>query len=281
MAVVLALGAAVVYGSADFMGGLVSRRAAALSVALGAQLSGVLVLLAALPFLGPVHATGLDLAWGALAGVFGGGGLVILFRVLAKGPMSVVAPTTALSAAVVPILAGVLLGDRPGRLAVVGIAVSFVAVLLITRESPEQRAAEGRVRVAVLAAALLAGAVFGLFFVCLHQTSPAAGLWPLLAAKAVSVPAIAAIVWRKRIPLEWSAPGVGRTIMVSGALDMAANVLYLLALRHGMLAVVAAVSGLYPASTVLLARSQLDERLHHVQVVGLVAAACAAVLVAV
>ena len=281
MAVVLALGAAVIYGSADFMGGLVSRRAAALSVALGAQLTGLVVLAGVLPFLGPMQATGRDLALGAVAGVFGGLGLVLLFRVLARGPMSVVAPTTALSAAVVPILAGVLQGERPGPLAIVGIGVSFVAVLLITRESPAQRAAGGQVSLRVLGASLAAGAIFGLFFVALHQTSDGAGLWPLLTAKLVSVPVLGLLVVRRRLPLGWGAPGVARTVFLSGALDMAANVLYLLALRHGMLAVVAATAGLYPASTVLLARSQLDERLHHVQVIGLGIAACAAVLIAI
>ncbi|MCU1354675.1 MAG: conserved rane protein of unknown function [Acidimicrobiales bacterium] len=281
MAIFLALGAAVVYGSADFMGGLVSRRAAALSVALGAQLSGLLVLAVALPFLGPMQATAADLGWGGLAGIFGGLGLVLLFRVLAQGPMSVVAPTTALSAAIVPILAGVVQGERPGPLAVIGILVSLVAVMLITRESPEQRAAGGQVSLRVLGTALAAGAIFGFFFVALHQTSDAAGLWPLLAAKVVSVPMLGLLVVRRGLALDWSVPEVGRTIVLSGALDMAANVLYLLALRHGMLAVVAAIAGLYPASTVLLARSQLDERLHHVQVIGLGVAACAAILIAV
>jgi drug/metabolite transporter (DMT)-like permease len=281
MAVVLALGAAVVYGSADFMGGLVARRASALSVALGAQLSGLVLLATALPFLGPSTVTGTDLAWGALAGVFGGAGLVMLLGVLARGPMSIVAPTTALSAAVVPILAGLLQGDRPGALAFVGMAVALVAVALVTREPSSRRAVGGGVSLSLVATALAAGVVFGLFFVALHRTGHDAGLWPLLAARLVSVPMLGAMVLRRRTPLGWGRPGVGNIVLLSGALDMAANILYLLALRHGMLAVVAAVAGLYPASTVLLARAQLDERLHRVQVAGLVVAASAAVLIAI
>jgi uncharacterized membrane protein len=132
-----------------------------------------------------------------------------------------------------------------------------------------------------VAASLVAGATFGLFFVALHRTGQHAGLWPLLAARSVSVPLLGVLVLRRRAPLGWAASGVGSVVLLSGALDMAANVLYLLAVRHGMLAVVAAVAGLYPASTVLLARAQLDERLHRVQVVGLAVAATAAVLIAV
>ena len=280
MAVVLALGAAMVYGSADFMGGLVSRRVAPIAVAFGTQLTGLLMLLAVLPFLGPAAVTTADLAWGGVAGLFGGLGVVILFRVLAQGPMSVVAPVTALSAAVVPILAGLALGDRPAGSAFVGMGVSLVAVVLITRERPAPGAPATIDRRVVLGS-LAGGAVFGLFFVALHQTGHHAGLWPLLAARLTSVPLLAMLVRRTAPTRVWRAAGVRRSIAVSGALDMAANVLYLVALRHGMLAVVAAVAGLYPAATVLLARSHLDERLHRTQLLGLGVAACAAVLVAV
>lgn len=279
MSVVLALGAAVVFGSADFMGGLVSRRVAPLAVALGSQLSGLVVLVAVLPFLGPATVTPADVAWGGIGGLFGGIGLVLLFRVLAKGPMSIVAPTTALSASTVPILAGIALGDRPGPIAIAGIGVALVAVLLITREHTDEHTT--RIEPRVVVGALVSGVLFGFFFVALHQTGSDTGLWPLLAARAVSIPVLAALVVRKGVHLDWLAPGARRVILLSGALDMAANVLYLLALRHGMLAVVAAVAGLYPASTVLLARSHLDERLQRIQVVGLGVAACAAMLIAV
>ena len=107
----------------------------------GAQLTGLLVLLVAMPLLGPASPTGHDLLFGSIAGIFGGTGIVLLYRALATGPMSVVAPTTALAASVIPILAGIVLGERPGGLAVVGIAVSLVAVVLITRDRSMARAA--------------------------------------------------------------------------------------------------------------------------------------------
>ncbi|WP_426574369.1 EamA family transporter [Aquihabitans sp. McL0605] len=278
MAIVLALGAAFAYGSADFVGGLAARRTSPLVSAFGAQVSGLLVLLTAMPFLGHASFTPRDLAFGAVAGLFGGGGLVLLYRALAEGPMSVVAPVTALSASLVPILAGLLLGDRPGLMVIAGIAVSLVAVLLITRERP---ASEHHVPASrqVLLLALGGGAIFGLFFVCLHQTSSSAGLWPLLAARFVSVPMLALLV-RRSHGGAFEVPRLTKHVMVSGSLDMGANICYLIALRHGMLAVVAALTGLYPASTIILAQSHLRERLHLPQVVGLGVAACAAVLIA-
>jgi drug/metabolite transporter (DMT)-like permease len=279
MAIALALSAALAYGSADFVGGLAARRSSPLITAFGAQLSGLVVLLFAMPFLGPAAPTGRDLAFGAVAGLFGGGGLLLLYRALAAGPMSVVAPTTALSASVVPILAGVLLGERPGPLALVGIAVSLVAVVLITRErASEHQPPAGR---QVIALALGGGAIFGLFFVFLHQAGDAAGLWPLLAARFASVPLLAVLIARQVGFRRLEAPRISSAVVVSGTLDMGANVCYLLALRHGMLAVVAALTGLYPASTIVLAQSHLRERLHLPQVVGLGVAACAAILIAV
>ncbi|NLD78398.1 MAG: EamA family transporter [Acidimicrobiales bacterium] len=279
MAIVLALGAAAFYGSADFMGGLATRRSAALTVAFGAQVSGVLVLLGGLALLGPATITGADLGFGALAGLFGGIGLILIYRALAAGPMSVVAPTSALSAASVPVLAGLLLGDRPEPLALTGIAISFVAVLLITWERTEPGVAR-RVSRRVVLAALAGGTLFGLFFVALHQADPNAGLWPLLAARAASLPVLAALLRRSGSALS-SERGLMGTIVVSGALDMLANIFFLLATRHGMLAVVSALTGLYPATTVMLAQTRLGERMRGVQGAGLAVAALAAVMVAV
>ncbi len=292
MSVVLALGAAVVFGSADFLGGLASRRRTALAVALLSQLAGLLALVAVLPLLGPATVTPRDLGLGALGGLFGSSGVVLLFRSLAKGPMSVVAPTAALSASVVPILAGLLLGERPGLPALVGIAIALGAVLLITREGPaddapllgeaDASATTPGAALRVAGTALLAGALFGLFFVCLHGTGDDAGLYPLLGARMASVPFLAILLATKGGGVRGALSGRGLgTVAISGVLDMTANVLYLLALRHGMLAVVSAITGLYPASTVLLAQTVLDERMRRTQIAGLAVAAVAAALVAV
>ena len=280
MAIVLALGAAAFYGSSDFIGAMATRRHAALAVAFGAQLAGLLTLAVLLPFLGAAAVTTPDLIAGALAGVFGGAGVLAVYRCLAAGPMSVVAPTTALSASAVPVLAGFFLGERPGPTAVIGIAVAFVAVALITREAPEPGAGPQRVRIAVLAPALLAGALIGLFFVFLGGAHEDAGLWPLLAARLTSVPILGWLMITRRTPRVRGTGLIG-VILVSGVLDMTANVLFLMASHQGMLAVVAALTGLYPASTIVLAQTRLQERMAPVQFAGLGVAALAAVLVSV
>lgn len=284
MSVVLALGAAVVFGSADFLGGLASRRRAALAVALGTQVAGFVALVIALPLLPSATVAPRDLLLGAVGGLFGSSGVVLLFRCLARGPMSVVAPVAALTASVVPILAGVVQGERPGAAAVLGIAVALVAVVLITREGDDVSVAGERARagVEVVLTALAAGALFGLFFVCLHGTGDDAGLYPLLGARLASLPFLAVLVTARGEGLREAFTGRGLPIVVvSGVLDMAANVLYLVALRHGLLAVVSALTGLYPAATVVLAQTVLDERMRRTQVAGLAVAAVAATLVAV
>ncbi len=279
MAIVLALSAALAYGSADFVGGLASRRTPPVAAAFGAQLGGLLLLLVALPILGGPAPTARTIGVGAVAGIFGGVGLVLLYRALARGPMSIVAPTTALSASLVPILAGIALGERPGPVTFIGIAVSLVAVVLITREPAAAGTVAGADR-RVLGLALAAGAIFGMFFVVLHQAGDGAGLWPLLGARLVSVPLLLVLARRQAAALAWADPSTAPRVLLSGTLDMAANIAYLLALRHGMLAVVAAITGLYPASTVLLAQAHLEERLHRTQLAGLATAAAAAVLIA-
>ncbi len=278
MSIMLALGAAAFYGSADFVGAVATRRASVLSVALGAQIGGLLLLLMALPFLGAATVTGADLTAGAAAGVFGGFGLIVVYKALAKGPMSIVAPTTALSASAVPVLVGLLMGERPGLPALAGIAVAFIAVALITRERRDVVVPRAVVLRALLPA-LGGGAVFGLFFVFLHQAGDSAGLWPLVAARAVSIPILISLVVARRTPIVRDASMIG-ALFTSGALDMAANVLFLLASRYGMLAVVAAITGLYPASTVVLAQTRLGERMQPIQFAGLGVAVLAAVMVA-
>ena len=284
MSVVLALGAAVVFGSADFLGGLASRRRAALAVAFGTQLAGFVALVIALPLLPSATVAPKDLLLGALGGLFGSSGVVLLFRSLAKGPMSVVAPVAALTASVVPILAGVIQGERPGTAAMAGIVVALVAVVLVPREGDDVAVdgARARADLDVVLTALAAGALFGLFFVCLHHTGDDAGLYPLLGARLASLPFLAILITARGEGLREAFTGRGLPIVgVSGVLDMAANILYLVALRHGLLAVVSAVTGLYPAVTVVLAQTVLDERMRRIQVAGLGVAAVAATLVAV
>ncbi len=276
MAVVLALASAAVYGAADFLGGLASRRAAVLGVVALSQLSGLLALLVLLFWLGG-DAGAADLGWGAAAGVAGAAGLVVFFRTLARGVMSVVAPVTAVTAAAVPVGIGLLDGDRVRPWAAVGIALALVAVLLV---SAEHGLAElTRARSAGLGSALVAGTAFGCFFVLLDRTSEDAGLAPLVPARLASVVLVLVIAGLGRQSLR-----TGRTalplIAASGVGDMTANALFLLATQAGgQLAIVGVLASLYPVSTVVLAQLVLRERLVPAQFGGLLLAVAAVVLI--
>ncbi|RBY89168.1 EamA family transporter [Blastococcus sp. TBT05-19] len=276
MAVVLALASAVVYGASDFLGGLASRRATVFAVVALSQVAGLTALLVLLPWVGgPV--TTADLGWGAAAGLTGSTGLLVFFRALAGGVMSVIAPVTAVTAAAVPVLVGLLGGDRIGPAAAGGIALALVAVVLVSAESGLR--ALRAVRPAGLLPALAAGAAFGLFFVLLDRTSADAGLTPLVAARTASVAMVllVALAARRSVrPTRAALP----LIVASGVGDMAANGLFLLATQAGdPLAITGVLSSLYPVSTVVLAQLVLRERLVPAQISGLAAAAAAVVLI--
>jgi uncharacterized membrane protein len=276
VAVVLALVSAVVYGASDFLGGLSSRRASVFGVVALAQLVGLVALLLLLPWLGGPVGRG-DLGWGVAAGLAGAAGLIVFFRTLARGVMSVVAPVTAVTAAAVPVLVGVLGGESIGPWAAVGIVLALAAVVLVSAEGglSALRAA----RPASLAPALAAGVAFGSFFVFLDRTSADAGLTPLVAARLTSVCLAVALALVARQPLR-----VGRAtlplVALSGLGDMTANALFLVSTQQdGPLAITGVLASLYPVSTVVLAQLVLRERLAGTQVAGLGTAVAAVVLI--
>ncbi|WP_138757957.1 EamA family transporter [Modestobacter altitudinis] len=276
MAVFLALASAVVYGASDFLGGLSSRRASVFGVVVLSQAVGLLALLVLLPWLGgPVQPA--DLAWGATAGLAGAAGLVVFFRALASGVMSVVAPVTAVTAAAVPVLAGLLSGDSVTAWAALGIALALVAVVLVSAEGG--LSALRTARPASLVPALVAGTAFGVFFVLLDRISADAGLTPLVAARVASAALVAVLALVGRRSLRVARPAVP-LVALSGVGDMTANALFLLATQQGgALAITGVLASLYPVSTVVLAQLVLRERLGGAQVAGLVTAVAAVVLI--
>jgi uncharacterized membrane protein len=275
MAVVLAVSSAVVYGASDFLGGLASRKATVFGVVALSQVAGLVALLALLPWLGgPV--TRADLGWGAAAGLVGATGLLVFFRALARGVMSVIAPVTAVTAAAVPVLAGLLGGNRIGPVAGAGIVLALMAVVLVSADGGlgQLRAA----RPANLGAPLIAGTAFGCFFVLLDRTSADAGLTPLVAARIASflLVIVVALIGRRSLRV---GRGALPFVLASGVGDMTANALFLLATQQeGQLAITGVLASLYPVSTVVLAQSLLRERLVRAQFAGLAAAVASVVL---
>ncbi|MGA9275891.1 DMT family transporter [Ilumatobacter sp.] len=271
MPALLAIAAACTFGVADFLGGLATRRAAVVAVTLitnlaGAALAVVLVLVIDGAW------TAQSVAWGAAGGLAGLGGLVLLYQGLAEGPNRLVSPLSAVVAAAVPVVVGVVLGDRPGSLAIAGICLVPFAVWLVAGGDIAVSGASTR----PLTLGVGAGLGFGTFFVLLAQTPDDAGAVPLLMARVASVTVliIAAVVTRPSRP-EMSTIGIAIT---AGALDMTANGLFLWSTLGGDLAIVGALVSLFPATTVLLAVAFLGERLDRKQAVGLVLAVTAAAL---
>jgi drug/metabolite transporter (DMT)-like permease len=280
---VLALASAICYGAADFLGGLTAKRASTLPIVVVSQFAGLALLFVMLPFLPESTPTRADYLWGAAAGLTGGAGVALLYRALAIGVMAVVAPTTAVCAVAIPVLVAVGMGERPGTMTIAGIALALVAIALVSQSShpdpvPGDPGEGTGSRKKALVLAVLSGIVIGLFFVALARTGDEAGLWPLVAARIVSVSLFAVMTVLTSQSLRLPSAIVG-TVITGGALDMLANLLYLLAVRSGPLSVVVTLASLYPASTVLLARVVLRERLSALQWVGVVCALVAVVAI--
>ncbi|MEV4012378.1 DMT family transporter [Nonomuraea angiospora] len=275
MTVILATACAVVYGTADFFGGLATRRSQVLSVVVLSQIAGLVLILALLPVL-PGTAGAAALSWGLAAGLSGAAGLVLFYRALATGVMSVVAPTTAVTSAALPVVFGLATGERPAFWALVGVALALCSVLLVSQDRSTERRGS---RSSVLTA-LAAGAGFGGFFILLAMAPDDAGLWPLVGARVSSITTVVLLALVTRRALR-PGPGSLHIIVAAGVLDMAANVLYLLAQQDGLLSLVAVLVSLYPASTLLLARQVLGERLRAIQVAGVACALGAVALIAV
>lgn len=275
MAIVLSLLAALTYGAADYVGGFVSKRNAVLRVVLISQLFGTVPLLLVFPLVNDGVASSQALWWGCAAGVAGGAGVILLYRGLARGRMSVVAPITSVEAAVVPVLFGLFTGERPGTWSLIGVVVALFAVAMVSSsaETAADKKASG------IPEAIGAGLAFGIFFIVLDQAGDGAGMWPILSMRGTSLVLVAIGVFATKTKLT-PAPGTLWGIALSGMLDVAANVLYLLSTHHGLLSVVAVITSMYPAATVLLARLLLNERLTKNQLFGLALAAVGVTLIA-
>jgi drug/metabolite transporter (DMT)-like permease len=273
--IVFAAAAAWVYGLGDFCGGRASRRLDSISVTLFGQMFGLILLAVALVSFGDPIAPLADWGWGALAGASGLVGLGLLYYCLAHGAMTVVGPLTAVVSALLPVIVGFALGERPSPLAVVGIVAALVGIVLVTGAigTPHTPTAPR-----IVALTVLGGVGFGLLYVFLGQTSDESGMWPLASARAVSI-GIATVIVLTR----WRGGPTGRVTrfaVLAGVFDMAGNVLFVLASREGLLSLVSVITALYPVSTILFAVRFDHERLSRTQVVGLMGAGVAVALVA-
>ena len=269
LTVVLALGASVCWGSADFLAGERARRVPVLLVLLITQAAGLLIVGTAVVLEGhgaPGGTFWLPVAWGSVAAVVG---LGALYRGLAVGAMSVVAPISA-TAAVIPVVVGLATGERPSSIQGLGIALALVGVGLAAREPAEQ--GSGRATAAGVGLALLAAAGLGASLVALKTASDADPAWAALAFRLVMVGLVAVAVAATRPSARGRRRGDLPALGLAGLLDGGATLLFATAFSRGLLSVVSVLGSMYPVVTVILAQALLHERLARWQRLGVVAA---------
>lgn len=277
MTVVLGLLAALLYGVGDFAGGIASRKHGAITVLLLSYPVGALLMTALMPAFGGspgVHSALFGVAGGA-AGLLG---VVVMYSLMTVAPINVISPVTAVLAAIVPVVVGVGIGERPHVTAWLGIMLGLGAVVLVSRTTEEHP--HGRIGARILALAFLSGLGFGMYFVLLARAGDNSGLWPLVISRFSSAALIVPLA-RARGAFGMIRGRMLAVVVLAGACDASANMCFLLATRHGLLSLASVLTSLYPATTVLLAVWLLREHTSSVQRVGLALAGASIVLITV
>jgi drug/metabolite transporter (DMT)-like permease len=279
--VVLALAAAIAYGSSDFIGGLVSRRGSAWSVAVVVQLSSAVVATAAALARGGSPSPA-DLAWAVLGGIGSGVGVGFLFRGLGSGRMAVVAPVSAVGAALLPVVVGIVLTGWPPLAVVLAVATGIPGIWLVSRvaSAPDPTGSRAGSRGSGLTDGLLAGVGFGVLFAALDQVSDGAGLWATATTQAASTVTAVGLAAATRSAW-WPLPRAVWAAAWAGPLSAVALLCFLAATQQGSLTVAALLSSLYPATTIVLAVVLLREHIHRAQLLGLLLCGVTVGLVAV
>lgn len=274
LSIIYGLGAALGWGAADFTGGLASRRTGAYRAVLYSEVVGLIFIVVALfvvreslPDLAP-------LGMAAFAGAIGTTGLLMLFHAMSIGKMSIATPVSAVMAATLPVVAGMLLAGFPGLLTFLGFLLSLSAIWLISRE--EGNHSRILAHISELRFPLLAGFGFGTYFVLVHEAAQQSTYWTMLASRigGVFIMVVFMVIRRRTWHVTRDAWPL---IALNGFLDITANGFYILASQTGRLDVAAVLSSLYPAATVLLAAILLKERIARSQAIGILLALTAIV----
>ena len=291
LAVVLALASAIGYGGSDFAAGLASRSAPVIQITLLASAVSALIVVAALPFAASPGPSATALAWGFAAGLGGTLGAFALYLGFRHAAFSVAAPLSAVAAAGFSVLAGLLYGERPTALALTGIVLALPAIVGVSvsagGEEAEEAAAEGAATgthagrpAAGVLLGLLAGVGFALLFIGLDRAGSGSGLWPVVAATAGEF--AAALVAAVAVRSFALCGGRARLLaVITGVAGATGTILFFFATHQGFLAVTAVLTSLYPAVTIVLARTVLGERLTALRLAGLGLAGVCVSLIAV
>ena len=272
MGAALALLSSLTWGVADFMGGIASRKRSVLQVLVIAYPVGAIVLTGVAIFVVPGELSRETFTIGAIAGAIGATAIGCLYVALKRGPMGIVSPITAVMSAAIPVFYGLLNGERLNLLAVIGMITAAIAVILVSQEVN----AHQKIAFSTIAISLTSGSLIGTYLTLIGTSSDDSGIWTATIARWFSAILVLAVVLATVRNFERSSyPWL--LVIISGVLDAAANGIFQIATQNGMLAIVAVLGSLYPATTALLARFILHERLHKIQITGVVLALAAAV----
>ncbi len=271
MAAVLAILSALMWGTADFLGGVTARRRSAVAIYLGSQAFGFVLLLTVALVRGDWHAPLGYVWWGIGLGISGLVAMIAFYRALALGPMGLVSPLVAI-AVVVPVVVGFASGEVPSSMEIAGIVIAFIGVLLAS--GPEITGAESMKPLVYTGVAAVG---FGLLYVGMAKGSETSPSMTMLTYRATSmvILLVALIVAR-------GAGGITKTdlpvLAAIGILDASANLLFGIASTLGMLSTTSVLSSLYPVVTAVLAAIVLRERLRPIQYIGVTVAMIGVVL---
>ena len=308
LAVLLALAAAAGYGGSDYVAGLAARRASVVRVTMLAEATSATLLLCVVPFISSQVPALTSVLWGIAAGVSGAAGAMALYLGFRHADFSVASSVSAVGTAAFSVLAGVALGEKPAALSLAGIALALPAIVAVSVPAkkpaadatpPDQHGQpaggsrgvappgqqgpvteeRGHRHAAGVALGLAAGAGFGLFFIGLNEAGSGSDLWPIVISQVAALVTVACLATATR-DLGLPPAGARRLSLMTGAISSVGTTTFFLATHHGLLAITAVITSLYPATTILLARALSGERLTALRIIGLGLAAASVALIA-
>ena len=283
LAVLLALAAAAGYGGSDYAAGLAARRASVVRVTVLVEVTSAALLLCVVPFISSQAPSLASVLWGIAAGASGVAGAMALYLGFRHAAFSVASSVSAVGSAAFSVLAGVVLGEKPGALSLAGIALALPAIVAVSAPAGQpatEAAPPGQHRHAVgVGLGLAAGAGFGMFFIGLNEAGSVTDLWPIVISQVAAMVTVTCVAASTR-DLHLPPRGARRLSVMTGAIGATGTTMFFLSTHHGLLAVTAVITALYPAMTILLARVLSGERLTALRIIGLSLAAISVALIA-
>lgn len=277
LSIIYGLLSALTWGAGDFTGGVATRKTGAVRSVFYASLIGLITILIIAISFNEAFPNMRNILFALVAGLFGTLGLILLYTAMAQGTMSIAAPVSALLAAILPVLVGIITEGIPEYLTLIGFLFALLAVWMVSQS--EDGIKDILSHLTDLKLPLLAGIGFGLYFILMHEaTKDGTLLWTMAASRTASVVALLIYMLLTKTSFQIEDYSALPIIAINGVLDLTGNAFFILAAQAGRLDVASVLSALYPGSTVMLAWIFLKERLTRNQWLGILSALVAIIL---